>query len=193
MAYFIVSTMRIKWRKAQPVKPTIIFRSNAQIRVPEVSVINEDGEQIGTIDTAVALQMAVDAGLDLVEVNPKANPPVVKIMDFGQFRYEREKKAHKQKLQQKKVETKNIRLSVRISEHDFNFRLDQAEKFLSKDNKLKVEIMMRGREKQYPQKAVESINRFVDALKAREGLTVEVEQALTRQEGRFNIILFNKK
>lgn len=185
--------MRIKWRKAQPVKPTIIFRSNAQIRVPEVSVINEDGEQIGTVETSVALQMAVDAGMDLVEVNPKGNPPVVKIMDFGQFRYEREKKAHKQKLQQKKVETKNIRLSVRISEHDFNFRLDQAEKFLAKDNKLKVEIMMRGREKQYPQKAMESVNRFIDALKAREGLSVEVEQALTRQEGRFNIILFNKK
>ena len=185
--------MRIKWRKAQPVKPTIVFRSNAQIRVPEVSLINEEGENIGTIETATALQMAVDAGLDLVEVNPKANPPVVKIMDFGQFRYEREKKAHKQKLQQKKVETKNIRLSVRISEHDSDFRLNQAEKFLAKDNKLKIEIMMRGREKQYPQKAMESINRFVDALKAREGLTIEVEQPLTRQEGRFNIILFNKK
>ncbi len=185
--------MRIKWRKAQPVKPTIVFRSNAQIRVPEVSVINEEGEQIGTVETAVALQMAVDAGMDLVEVNPKANPPVVKIMDFGQFRYEREKKAHKQKLQQKKVETKSIRLSVRISEHDFDFRLNQAEKFLAKDNKLKIEIMMRGREKQYPQKAMESINRFIDELKTRENLNVEVEQPLTRQEGRFNIILFNKK
>ena len=149
--------MRIKWRKAQPVKPTIIFRSNAQIRVPEVSLINEEGENIGTIETAKALQMAEEAGMDLVEVNPKANPPVVKIMDFGQFKYERENKAHKQKLQQKKVETKNIRLSVRISEHDFEFRLDQAAKFLAKDNKLKIEIMMRGREKQYPQKAVESI------------------------------------
>jgi translation initiation factor IF-3 len=185
--------MRIKWRKAQPIKPTIIFRSNAQIRVPEVSVINEDGEQIGTIDTAVALQMAVDAGMDLVEVNPKTNPPVVKIMDFGQFRYEREKKAHKQKLQMKKVETKNIRLSVRISEHDFDFRLNQAEKFLAKDNKLKVEIMMRGREKQYPQKAMESVTRFINALKEKEGLNIEIEQPLTRQEGRFNIILFNKK
>ena len=108
--------MRIKWRKAQPVKPTIIFRSNAQIRVPEVSLINEEGENIGTIETAKALQMAEEAGMDLVEVNPKANPPVVKIMDFGQFKYEREKKAHKQKLQQKKVETKNIRLSVRIGQ-----------------------------------------------------------------------------
>ena len=185
--------MRIKWRKAQPVKPTIIVRSNAQIRVPEVSLINEEGENIGTIETAKALQMAEEAGMDLVEVNPKANPPVVKIMDFGQFKYEREKKAHKQKLQQKKVETKNIRLSVRISEHDFEFRLDQAAKFLAKDNKLKIEIMMRGREKQYPQKAVESITRFIEALKAREELNIEVEQALTRQEGRFNIILFHKK
>lgn len=185
--------MRIKWRKAQPVKPTILFRSNAQIRVPEVSVIDENGDNIGVIATDKALAMAQEAGLDLVEVNPKGNPPVVKIMDFGQFRYEREKKAHKQKLQQKKVETKNIRLSVRISEHDFNFRLDQAEKFLAKDNKLKLEILMRGREKQYPQKAVEAITRFVEALKAKESLKVEVEQPLTRQEGRFNIILFNKK
>lgn len=185
--------MRIKWRKAQPVKPTIIFRSNAQIRVPELSVINEDGENIGTIETSVALQMAVDAGMDLVEVNPKGNPPVAKIMDFGHFKYEREKKAHKQKLQMKKVDTKNIRLSVRISEHDFDFRLNQAEKFLAKDNKLKIEIMMRGRERQHPQKAMESINRFIDNLKAREGLNIEVEQPLTRQEGRFNIILLNKK
>lgn len=102
--------MRIKWRKAQPVKPTIVFRSNAQIKVPEVSLINEEGENIGTIDTVTALQMAIDADLDLVEVNPKANPPVVKIMDFGQFRYEREKKSPQAKITAEKSGNKKYSL-----------------------------------------------------------------------------------
>jgi len=104
-----------------------------------------------------------------------------------------EKKAHKQKIQQKKVETKNIRLSVRISEHDFNFRINQAEKFLSKENKLKLELNLKGREKQYPEKAAETINEFVNKLKEKSTLNIEIEQGLTKQGGRFTILLINKK
>ncbi len=137
--------------------------------------------------------LAQEADLDLVEVNPKANPPVVKIVNLGQLKYEREKMAHKQKMNQKKVDTKNIRLSFRISSHDLEMRLSQAKKFLSKDNKIKVEPVLRGRERQYPQKAAEIMNNFVNKLKANPDLNVEIEQPLTNQGGRFTIILLNKK
>jgi len=133
-----------------------------------------------------------EAELDLVEVNPTAVPPVVKIMDYGQFKYDQDKKAHKQKVQQKKVDTKGIRLSVRISKHDFDFRFEQAIKFLKKGNKLKVELILKGRERQHLDKAVEIIKKFVNDLEKIENFNIIREQDLTRQGGRFNIILVNK-
>lgn len=184
--------MRIKFHRLEA-KEKKFFKANKDIHSAQVFLIDENGDNFGIIDTAEALTRASDLDMDLVEVNPKADPPVAKIMDMGQFRYEMEKKAHKQKVQQKKVETKNIRLSVRISEHDFDFRLNQAEKFLSKDNKLKLEISLKGREKQYPEKAAEIINDFVAKLKLLPNLKIESEQALTKQGGRFTILLINKK
>ncbi len=185
--------MRIKYHRIERKKEEPIFRSNDKIRVPEVFLIDENGEAAGNMPTAKALAMAQEMDLDLVEVNPKANPPVVKITNLGQLKYERDKKAHKQKMQQKKVEMKNIRLSFRISSHDLGLRLHQAEKFLSKDNKIKVELILRGRERQHQDKAKEIINGFVAKLKENEDLNVEIEQPLTKQGGRFIIILINKK
>jgi len=156
-------------------------------------LIDENGEKIGVVATARALTMAREAGLDLVEVNPKENVSIAKIMDYGQFKYEKEKKAHKQKLQQKKVDTKGIRLSVRISAHDFGFRVDQAAKFLKRGDKLKVELVIKGREKQHPEKALETINGFVAALAKDAELNLIREQDLTRQGGRYTITLINKK
>ncbi len=184
--------MRRTWRKAKP-KTEKKFRTNQQIRVPKVFLIDENNEKIGEIDTDQALKMAQEVELDLVEVNPKASPPVVRIMDYGQFKYEREKKAHKQKVQQKKVDTKGIRLSVRISKHDFSFRIDQATKFLLKGNKLKIELIAKGREKAHPEKAIEVIKNFVNTLKENKDLNIEYEQDLTKQGGRFIMILINKK
>ncbi len=184
--------MRIKFHRVER-KETQLFRANEQIRVPEVFLIDENNEAIGRVPTAEALRRAREADLDLVEVNPKANPPVVKIVNLGQLKYEREKQAHRQKMQQKKVETKNIRLSFRISEHDLSLRLAQALKFLAKDNKIKIELILRGRERQYPQKAAALINNFVDKLKSETNLNLEEEQVLTNQGGRFTIILINKK
>ncbi|MDA3802864.1 MAG: translation initiation factor IF-3 [Patescibacteria group bacterium] len=185
--------MRIKFHRVEskPKEPKI--KSNEQIKSSEVFLIDENGEAVGKIDTLKAKEMAKDADLDLVEVNPKAEPPVVKIVNLGQMKYEKEKLAHKQKMQQKKVEMKNIRLSFRISDHDFNLRLRQAEKFLLKDNKIKVELFLKGRERQYPRKAAEIVKNFVEELKKNEELKIEIEQALTNQGGRFNIILVNKK
>ncbi len=184
--------MRIKFHRVER-KEVPLFRSNAQIKDPFVFLIDESDEAIGKVTIEEALERARDLELDLVEVNPKANPPVVKIVNLGQLKYEREKLAHKQKMQQKKVETKNIRLSFRISDHDLDLRLSQAEKFLAKDNKIKVELVLKGREKQYPNKARDIVNSFVAKLQAKPELKVEFEQPLTNQGGRFIIILINKK
>jgi len=183
--------MRRAWRKAKPTEEKR-FRANEQIRVPEVYLIDENGENHGLISTTKALAMAREAEMDLVEVNPKGDAPIVKIMDYGQFKYEREKKAHKQKVQQKKVEVKCVRLSVRISSHDMEMRAEQAEKFLKRGDKLKIELMLKGREKQYPEKGAETIRNFVEHLKTKEGLNLGVEQDLTKQGGRYNIVLFNR-
>ena len=156
-------------------------------------MIDENGTQVGATSTFEALKAAKAVELDLVEVNPKANPPIAKILDYGQFKYERDKLKHKQKQQHKKVETKAIRLSVRISTHDFEFRLNQARKFLEKGSKLKIELTLKGRERQHPQKALETINGFLKKLEDSENLSLIREQDLTRQGGRFTIVLANKK
>jgi len=183
--------MRRTWRKAKP-KPEKRFRTNDRIRVPAVFLIDENGVKKGETPTNTALALAREANLDLVEVNPTAKPPVVKIMDYGQFNYEKEKRAHKQKVQQKKVDTKGIRLSVRISKHDFMFRLEQAKKFLDKGHKLKLELILRGRERQHLSKAAETINNFVAELESIESLNIIKEQDLTKQGARFTMTLVNK-
>lgn len=183
--------MRRTWRKAKP-KQEKKFRVNSQIRTPEVFLIDENGEKKGKTLINEALASAREAGFDLVEVNPKATPPIVKIMDYGQFKYEQEKKAHKQKVLQKKVDTKGIRLSVRISQHDIELRIKQAEKFLKKGHKLKIDLILKGREKAHPGKAVEIIKDFVAKLEEIKDLEIEKEQDLTKQGGRFIMILINK-
>lgn len=183
--------MRIKFPRTEK-KEKKFFKSNLQIESEKVYLIDENGDNIGVIETKKALERAKEFDLDLVLVNPKAEPPVAKIVDLGQLKYEMEKKAHRQKAMQKKVDIKNIRLSFKISEHDLNFRVNQAEKFLSKHNKIKVELNLKGREKQHPDRAREIINKFVERLKEKEVLSIEIEQPLTRQGGRFTIILINK-
>ncbi|HZJ41967.1 MAG TPA: translation initiation factor IF-3 [Patescibacteria group bacterium] len=185
--------MRIKFHRVERKKEEAVFKSNLQIKADEVFLIDENDEAIGNIPLEDALEKAKDVDLDLVEVNPKANPPVCKIVNLGQLKYERDKLAHKQKMQQKKIDTKNIRLSFRISEHDLKMRQTQAEKFLAKDNKIKVELFLKGRERQYPKKAADIINNFVAELQTKDDINAEIEQPLTKQGGRFTIILINKK
>lgn len=184
--------MRRKWRKAKPKEDKKPIVANERIRVPKIFLIDEEGEVQGEVDTRDAIAQAKELELDLVMINPKADPPIARIMDLGQHKYEQEKKAHKQKMQQKKIDTKGIRLSVRISKHDFDFRLNQAKKFLEKGNKLKVELVLKGREKQHPEKAKETISEFVKELENIEDFNVVREQDLTKQGGRFTIVLVNK-
>ncbi|MEK7203157.1 MAG: translation initiation factor IF-3 [Patescibacteria group bacterium] len=169
------------------------FLLNHFIKSPTVFLINENGESLGVMETGKALVLAMEAGMDLVEANPKAVPPVAKIVDFGKFKYQKERRLQHQKVKQKKVEIKGLRLSARISQHDFDFRSDQAEKFLKRGDKIKLEIILKGREKQHPEKAEEVIKKFIEGLKANKNLNIEIEQGLTKQSGKFNILIINKQ
>ena len=184
--------MRRKWRKPKP-KIEKKEIANERIKSEKVVLISEDEGMIGEVFTRDALEKAKSEDMDLVLVNPKADPPVAKITDLGRLKYEKEKKAHKQRLLQKKVDTKNLRLSVRIGQHDFDLRIRQGKKFLEKGHKLKLELTLKGREKQHPEKARERIQEFVETLKSDENFNITEEQALTKQGGRYTIILINKK
>jgi translation initiation factor IF-3 len=184
--------MRIKFHRTEK-KEKKLYVSNQAIKAESVYLIDENGENVGVISTHDAIVQAKELDMDLVLVNPKAEPPVAKIVDLGQLKYQHEKKVHKQKMMQKKVDTKNIRLSFRISEHDLNMRLNQAIKFLAKEQKIKVELSLRGRERQHQARAREMMLNFVEKLKNQEDLNIEVEQDLTSQGGRLTIILINKK
>jgi translation initiation factor IF-3 len=135
-------------------------RINHQIRVPEVRVIDADGKMIGIMKTSEALQMALESEVDLVEVSPNANPPVVKLLDYDKYRYQQEKAAQEAKRRVKKVTVKGIRLSVRIGQHDLAFKAKQASEFIGEGNKVKLDVQMRGREQAHPELAFELIRKF---------------------------------
>ncbi len=122
------------------------FRINDQIKVNEVRLINENGEMTGITPIAQAMQMAVDAGLDLVEVSPNAEPPVCKIANFGKMKYELQKKAADAKKKQKVVDTKEVKLSINIGKGDYDVKMKQVIKFIEKGDKVKLSIKMKGRE-----------------------------------------------
>ncbi|MBI5190259.1 MAG: translation initiation factor IF-3 [Nitrospirae bacterium] len=125
-------------------KPTT--RINREIRVREVRVIDDAGEQLGILSIDEALRAAVDRGLDLVEVAPQAEPPVCKIMDFGKFKYEQAKKAHESKKHQKIVQLKEIKFRPGTDDHDYGFKMNHAKKFLGEGDKVKFTMVFRGRE-----------------------------------------------
>ena len=121
-------------------------RINNQIRIPEVRLIDDKGEQRGVVPIQEALNIAAEAGLDLVEVSPNANPPVSKILDFGKYKYEQEKKLREAKKNQTQIKLKEIRMQPKIEKHDLQFKTKHVIEFLSEGNKVKVTIRFRGRE-----------------------------------------------
>lgn len=122
------------------------IRTNNQIRIPQVRVILNDGSNAGVLNTYDALKMAKDSGLDLVEINPAAKPPVCKIMDFGKYKYEEKKKAQAAKKNQVVQELKELTFRPNTDENDLNHKLDQAKEFLAEGNKVKFTVRFRGRE-----------------------------------------------
>jgi len=134
------------------------IRINQRIRVPEIRVIGEDGEMLGIMATHEALRKAQERGLDLVEVNPKADPPVCKILDFGKFKYEEKKKAREAKRKQAVVDIKEIKLRPKTDDHDLDFKTRAAHRFLEAGHKVKFTVRFRGREITHPEKAHEQLD-----------------------------------
>lgn len=181
--------MRISRRQTRNVQ-VIKYWINEQIRAPEVRVIDEEGQNVGIMPTLEAVKLAKEKELDLVEVFPKAEPPIAKIIDYGKFLYQKDKEARKQRAKQKRVEVKGIRLSLRISTHDRDVRLKQAKGFLEDGDKVKIEIILKGREKQYANMAREAINQFIESLDKL--IPTRIEQQLSFQGGRFSAVIGRK-
>ena len=182
--------MRIS-RKKRPQKPLIpVYRTNERIRVPEVRLLAADNSNIGIMKTTEAIEKARVEEMDLVEINPKAEPPVCKIIDFTHFKYQKEKEARKQKSNSHVMETKGIRLPVRIGDHDMDVRKAQAEKFLDRGDKIKVEIILRGRENANPGVAFDVIKKFYERLSAEKEL--KFDQEPTKQGNKVTAIIAKK-
>ena len=137
---------------------------NGAIRARQVRVIDENGEMKGIMDTRDALRMAEEAKLDLVAVSPNAEPPVCKILDYGKYRYELQKKDKIAKKNQKTMQIKEIRLSTFIEDHDIQVKAKTAAKFLNEGDKVKVSLRFRGRERDYTSKGYDVMNRFAEEV-----------------------------
>ena len=140
------------------------LRVNRQIRAHEVRLIDENGEQKGVMKTFDAIHMAEEAGLDLVEVSPNANPPVCKILDFGTYRYELEKKQRDAKKNQAVIKVKEIRMQPKIDKHDLETKSKFIAEFLTEGNKVKVSIRFRGRELAHPELGKDVLDRILEIL-----------------------------
>ncbi|WP_442601669.1 translation initiation factor IF-3 [Paenibacillus sp. KN14-4R] len=161
---------------------------NDEIRVKEVRLIGSDGEQLGIKLTREALQMAIDANLDLVNVAPTAKPPVCRIMDYGKFRYEQQKKEKEARKNQKVVDIKEIRLSATIDEHDFQTKLRNAVKFLKDGDKVKASVRFRGREIAHAQIGKKVLDRL-----ATETAEISSIERAPKLEGRSMIMILTPK
>ena len=137
---------------------------NEQIRDREVRLIGEDGEQLGIMSAREALKIAQEAELDLVKIAPAAKPPVCKIIDYGKFRYEQSRKEKEAKKKQKTVEIKEVRLSPNIDTNDLNTKVNNARKFISKGNKVKITLRFRGREMAHVQQSRHILDDFAELL-----------------------------
>ena len=140
------------------------LRINRQIRAHQVLVIDENGVQRGTMSVPEACRLAEESGLDLVEVSPNANPPVCKILDFGRYRYEMEKKSREAKKNQTVVKIKEIRMQPKIEKHDLETKSKAIAEFLGEGNKVKVSVRFRGRELAHPELGKVVLDKILDAL-----------------------------
>ena len=140
------------------------MRINHRIRIPQVRVIDSDGEQLGVMDTEQAQRLAREQGLDLVEVSPTARPPVCRVMDFGKYKYELSKRAAKARKAQHRIVVKEVKFRPKIDDHDFNFKVNHAREFLEANNKVKFTVMFRGREIAHADLGRELLKRAAEVL-----------------------------
>ena len=148
-------------RRSKPQGP----KSNQQIRAIDVQVIGSDGNNLGTLPLNKAIERAKEEGLDLIEISPNANPPVCKIMDMGKYKYDLQKKANQAKKKQKTVSLKEIKLRPGTEIHDYNFKIKNAKKFITKGDKVKFTVKFKGREMQHTELGKDLMNKIIDEIK----------------------------
>jgi len=164
--------------------PTI----NERIRFPQIRVIGADNSQLGIMTPREALQLAEEKEMDLVLVTDKADPPVCRIIDYGKFKFEQEKKAKEAKKKQHNVEVKEVKMRYKIEKHDYDVRINQAKRFLQDGDKVKATVMFRGREIQHSDMARDLLSRLANDLQE----FAEVQQ-FPKQEGRNMMMLLAPK
>lgn len=161
---------------------------NERIRFPEIRVIDSDGSQLGVISPDEALSLAEERELDLVLVSETAKPPVCRIMDYGKYKFEQEKKAREAKKKQHTADVKEVKMRYKIDEHDYKVRVNQAQRFLKSGDKVKATITFRGREIQHVNLAHDLLDRMATDLKD----FAEIQQA-PKREGRNMMMLLSPK
>ena len=162
---------------------------NEQIRDREIRLISEDGEQLGIMSAREAMKIAMEAELDLVKIAPTAKPPVCKIIDYGKYKYEQTRKEKEAKKKQRTVEIKEVRLSPNIDTNDLNTKVNNAKKFISKGNKVKVTLRFRGREMAHVQQSRHILDDFAEMLS-----DIAVVEKAPKLEGRnMSMVLTEKR
>lgn len=159
-------------------------RINERIRVPQVRLIDEKGEQVGVVDTKEALRMARERGLDLMEVSPNSQPPVCKITDYGKFKYEKKKKDHQARKKQVVIKVKEIQLRPQTDEHDLDYKFRAVETFLNEGDKAKITILFRGREIVHAENGMKIMNLLADRVKE-----IAIIEAPPKLEGKKMIMI----
>jgi translation initiation factor IF-3 len=163
-------------------------RVNDEIRVPQVRLIDQDGEMLGVMSAREALIRAYDVGLDLLEISPNAVPPVVKILDYGKYKYEQQKKANEARKRQKVVEIKEIKVRPNIDDHDYDVKMRQMKEFIGEGDKVKVTLRFRGREMAHQDLGLKVLDRIRTELAE----TTKVE-SMPRLENRQMIMVLAPK
>jgi translation initiation factor IF-3 len=166
-------------------------RLNDQIRAPKLRVIDEDGKQLGILDKQEALAIARERDLDLVEISPSADPPVCKIVDWGKYNYQKTKQLQKNRKQTKSLEMKQIRLGLKIGQHDLNIKTKHAAKFLEAGHKVKVTLMYRGREQAHREIGFQLAQRIIDDFG--DSVIVDQKPQLAGKQLNFVLRATNKK
>ncbi len=159
-------------------------RVNKEIASVQVRLIDEEGENVGVVATALALERALEAGLDLVEISPGADPPVAKILDYGRFKYEDQKKKNEARKKQKVIEVKEIKMRPNIDQHDYDVKLRSINRFIGDGDKVKVTLRFRGREMVHQELGLKVLNRVREQIDE----IAKVEQ-FPRMEGRQMIMI----
>jgi translation initiation factor IF-3 len=175
-------------RPMAPPPPTSGPRYNEFITAPKVRVIDGDGENLGVMYTREAMEQALDAGLDLVEVSPTADPPVCKFLDIGKFKYEAQKKANLARKTQKTQEIKEIKMRPNIDDHDYDVKMRAINRFIEEGDKVKVTLRFRGREMSHQQLGMQLLQRV-----AEETSDVAKVEAYPRMEGRQMLMVISPK